>query len=366
MLIVCLLLIIATIVVGIFFVVANLREDIITSFGMSGRMDIDFDVFYLPNNIWDENPVPPHLHFLMSLTDFIEARSDLTATFSEEVTVEYTYTAVKTLEITYMGAVGGGTNPLLFQEIHVLSEQEGQQTATRLNFRADNPLSPGGAYQIDPRPFIDTYFEVMAYQRYRMARENIIARGFRGMSAELNIDFTYTLRIREYGINQRITRGYRLLLTGEVYSFISTGDSASFSDSVNISVIPGGIEVGAYAYAALALVFVTGLAGLIHSIIKLTADPNEFRREATRILKKYNGEIVVVDKPVDTSLYKEMIVQDFMELLKLAVNLSKHIMCYHNEDIAQYVIIIDGYIYVYFISYHPPPTIKVPEEGVFG
>jgi len=46
-----------------------------------------------------------------------------------------------------------------------------------------------------------------------------------------------------------------------------------------------------------------------------------------------------------------MTVKEFVDLLKLAINLNKHIMCYKNSTKTQFVIIIDGYACFYEVNY---------------
>ena len=82
------------------------------------------------------------------------------------------------------------------------------------------------------------------------------------------------------------------------------------------------------------------------------ANPNKYRQEADDILKKYAYEIVVYNKPVDLTKYEPMVVQEFGELLKLAINLNKHIMCYRDEVRTEFVVIVDGYACLYMISYN--------------
>ena len=357
-------LVLAALASGLFLFMAQFREDIVTTFDIHGRKDIEFKVYYLPNHVWEDNPKPPNLHFLMSFTDFIEVTSSLTTTFSEVADVEYSYEASKRLVLTYMGTVGGAAAPPLYEERYVLSSESGHERASQLRLGGANPYEPGGTYQIDPRPFIDTYFEFMTAQAEQMRREGLVAGGFRGISAELFIDFTYTIHIPEHGVFERITRGYRLLLTGEVYSLLVTGDPAPFHESVNILFVPGGIEVGIPAIALLVAVFIIGIIGFAYSLRKILADPNPHIREAMGILRKYAGEIVVSDKAVDMTQYIPMAVEEFPELLKLAVNLNKHIMCYHDSDHAEFAAIVEGYAYVYSINYnyHEPTTQNKPAK----
>jgi hypothetical protein len=80
-------------------------------------------------------------------------------------------------------------------------------------------------------------------------------------------------------------------------------------------------------------------------------EKNENRRVAKSILKKYADEIIISASPADLSEYKIVYVLQFKELLKLAVNLNKHILCFHNDEKADFCTIIDGYAYCYNINY---------------
>ncbi|MCL1878333.1 MAG: DUF5305 domain-containing protein [Defluviitaleaceae bacterium] len=344
-------------IIGVFMARAQVKEEIAVTFDYTARQDIAFNVYYFENDVWYVNPVPRDLHFLMSFTDYIEFRSNFNLNFSEEVEVYYTYESNMRLVVTYMGSIGASTNPPLFVEHHDLSWIHGRETTDRLRINGDRDGNYG-VYQVDPRPFIETYVYVMARQREQMAREGLIARGFRGMSAELWIDFTYTFDVPEHEIRESITRGYRLLLTGEVFSPVTTGASSTFSDSVVILEIVDGVEFSVRAIIVLVAVFVISTAGLIRSIIIVQADPNLERRRAKKILKKYAGEIVISAHPLELEQYIRTPVFEFEELIKLAINLNKHIMCYRGYRMVMFAVIVEAYAYTYAIEFFP--------EGVRG
>jgi ribosomal protein S15P/S13E len=107
--------------------------------------------------------------------------------------------------------------------------------------------------------------------------------------------------------------------------------------------------------------------GFITGINRLNADPNEHRHTVKEILKKYSGEIVVSEKPLLLERYSPVYVSDFQDLLKLAVNLNKHIMCHHNDAGAMFAVLVDIYSYVYTVDYyvqknHPPENEPIEEE----
>ena len=149
-------------------------------------------------------------------------------------------------------------------------------------------------------------------------------------------------------MNETITQGYRIPLTTEIYSLSLTGMS-NFEWSDNLAVRD--IEITLPMVVLFVVVFTGSVFGLLHTIKALAAHPNKYRRETDSILKKYTHEIVVYGKPVDLTRYEPMAVRGFSELLKLAINLNKHIMCYRIETRTEFVVIMDEYACLYAINY---------------
>jgi len=148
-------------------------------------------------------------------------------------------------------------------------------------------------------------------------------------------------------LNEALTYGYRLSLSTEVYSFVLTGipnfeweNDPAARNEITLPMI-----------MLFVVLFASSVFGLLYSIKMLKADPNQYRREANNILSKYSYEIVIYNKPVDLTSYAPMIVQEFSELLKLAINLNKHIMCYRDEVHTEFVVIVDGYACLYMINF---------------
>ena len=355
------LIILGCLTVAMFYIMAHFSEDIVVNFDVNGRHDLDFSVFYLPNQIWEENPKPRDLYFLMSFTDFIEVKSGLSVTLSEETQIDYSFTATERLVIRYRIGADADSSPVVFTEEIILSEQSGSRVTNRLRFNAEDEMSPGGVYTLHPRPHIDTYFDFVASQAYQMYGENLTTLGLRGFSAELFIDFTYTINIPEHKITETITQGYRISLTSEVYSLVVTGQP-SFGLSFLVYKHEN-VEITMPLVVLFVAVFSAGVFGLVYTLRRYAADPLPNRHKALTILKKYAGEIVVTDNLVDLTQYKLMIVKEFSELLKLAVNLSKHIMCYHDIDRAEFVTIVDGYAYTFSLEYHPRNNLAADEEA---
>ena len=342
------LLLVAVIIFALVYVVAHLRDDVTVE--VSGRAGVDFRVFYLENDFFPEGPIPNRLHFLMSFTDYIEVDSSLNVRLDEETEILYSYDAVQRFIIRYMGAIDGVSNPVVFEYRTPLSSAEGSTFGDTISFPREGGNGPGGTYTIFPKNYTDFYLEFVDAQRNLMYQENVIAVGLRGFSAELFIDFTYNITLPEWGITETAIEGYRMWLSTEVYTLSTTGNSAAvFNRSIALSDPPPQITL------LMVIIFIAAAALSIYGIIKgignIYADPNERRREAMAILKKYSGEIVVSDMAPQLSQYQFMPVSDFRDLLKLAVNLSKHIMCYHDDDMAEFVVIVEDNAYCYRIIY---------------
>ena len=313
-----------------------------------GRQSLDFRVFYVENSFFPENPMPRNLDFLMSYTDYIEIDSKFDATFSEEMNIHYSYRAEKRFVIRHMGAVYNYLNNIVFEEVHTLSETGGAVTSNELSFGVQVSGGPGGTYTIFPKEHIELYFEFVEDQARQMAAENVIAPGLRGFSADLMINFTYTISAPEFGLNETLTYGYRIPLTTEIYRLTTIGAPA-FEWSDNLQMQDSGITLP--LVILFTVLFALNVFGLLYTVRALTSDSNKYRREADSILKKYSHEIVVYDKPVDMTRHESMVVQEFGELLKLAINLNKHIMCYRNRTYTEFVVIVDEFACLYVINY---------------
>ena len=334
--------IIALATVAFFFIRALRHEDYIVS--ASGRQHSDIRVFYTDNDLFEENPIPGHLDFMMSHTDYIELHNSFSADFSAEMEIYYSYHAVKRFVVRHLGT----TDPerFVYEEVFVLSDSSGQTVASRLNFRAYDDGEPGGVYTLFPHEYIDAYFAFVAAHADTLEQQSVIAPGFRGFSADLHIDFTYTLYSPEFGLHEVIAYGYIISLTTEIYTFIPTGTPA-FNWQTNLIVQRVQITL------PMALIFTAFLAvaliGLLFSLSKLREDPDSYHREVNLILRKYSNEIVIYDSPTSITKYEPRIVSDFDELLKLAVNLNKHIMCYTDDNFTEFTVIVDDFACIYKI-----------------
>ena len=347
------LLLVVVIIFALVFLVAHLRDDDVVE--VSGRTEVDFRVFYLDNEFFPDGPIPHRLHFLMSFTDYIEVDSRFAIQLDEETEIIYSYYATQNLVIRYMGTMDGISNPVVFEYSVPLSSTHGSVFGDGFSFSAMNGDWLGGTYTIFPKDYTDFYLDFVYEQRHLMQQENVIAEGLRGFSAELLIDFIYTITLPEWGITEMATEGYRLSLSTEVFTLRTTGNSSSsFNRPIILNDPPPQITL------PMIIIFVTAAAlsiyGLIRGIGNLYADPNEHRQKALTILKKYSNEIVVSDVEPQLSQYQLMPVGDFSDLLRLAINLSKHIMCYHNDTMAEFVVIVEDSAYCYKINYDSADT----------
>ena len=349
-LVVCGLLLLCVLAAGLFLLVSSLREDVSTTFDMSGTNSISFDVHYLQNEMWDDNPIPRDLFFLMSFTDHIEVKNSLQVSLSESSRIYYTCRARVTLDINYAGNVGGLVNPPLLREQHTLYETSGHVDSHYVHITGIGADSHD-YFRIDPRPYIETYFMFANAQRRQMEREGLMVLGFRGLSAELLIEFDHTVSVPQMEVFRQTTRGYRIPLTNEVYTLHTTGGPESFGESISVLTMPGGIEPRGSVILLLVLAGVLSSAGVAYSLSKLLSDPNEKRRMAKKLLRKYAAEIVTSDTMYDLTGYKVMPVVDFLELLKLSVNLNRHIMCHHDKNAAHFAVTVDNWAYTLDIEY---------------
>lgn|GEM_PF-934252 len=317
-----------------------------SQFYASGNQASDFRIFYLPNDTFGENPQPHNLHYLMSFTDYIEIDSLFSANFSQEVDVIYNYQAIMRLVIRQLGA--SPQNRPVLEDIWVLSQAGGETTASRLFFTTENDGGPGGIYRVFPREHIMRYSNFLQDHTNQLSSGEIAAQGFRGFSADLFVDFTYTINVAELGLTETVTHGYQIPLTTEVFSIVATG-SPNFAWESELTPQRTGIALPlVIAYVS---VFALCIFKAFQAIKQFSADPDEYRQRANDILIKYNQDIVIYDKPIDFARYDPMAVREFSELLKLSINLNKHIMCYKCRAFIEFVVIIDEFACYYVINF---------------
>jgi hypothetical protein len=310
----------------------------------TGNASLDFQVFYLENDLFPENPIPKNYDYLMSFTDYIEVDSRFTARFSEITDARYNCTAVERLVIRHMSTSDSNKNPVVFEMSYDLSREQGGVTADKINYPAK-----GGSesYKIYPKDHIKLYMDFIELQNRQLESENHTVQNRRGFTAELFIDFTYDVSLPGWGINETMTQGYRLSISTESYSLTRTG-SPNFSRSVVLNTVPQLTLPIIILYVALLSV---SAYVLFNGIKNLRADPNERKQEALTILKKYANEIVVSEELLPLSEYTFMYVGEFESLLRLAINLNKHIMCYKDDEQIEFAVIVSDFAYYYQIDY---------------
>jgi hypothetical protein len=139
--IISVIIILVTVAIGLLY--------FIPSFGLerrieiSGRVDIQAEVFYLENDTFPANPIPRDLYYLMSFTDYIQVSNRLLLDLNKEVEVYYSYTSSKRLIIRHMATGDSNLNPIVFRESVSLSEIQGNMTTSSLRFPNENSNNGG-------------------------------------------------------------------------------------------------------------------------------------------------------------------------------------------------------------------------------
>ena len=335
------LIVLAVAILSVIYLAAYFRGD--TTVEASGCADIGFRVFYIENNLHVGNPVSSELHLFMSFTDFIEIDSGFSFHLSERADIYYSYTATERLVVRYMATVDGNINPIMYEESQKLSEVRGRVSGDFLRI-------PGGTYTVRPRALVYRYLEIVEYKFQTIEEQRIRALGFRGLSAELFIDFNYTVSVPAFGISRSLSRGYRMSLSTEVYSMVATG-TPSFSESTNIVVRALPFELTMPVVIAFVVALLLSAYCFFTGVKRLQTDPNEHRQAVNAILKKYANEIVIYDRPINQERYEYMAVKEFSELLKLAINLNKHVMCYRDKNFTEFAVIVGDFACMYEVDY---------------
>jgi len=337
---------VAAILWAALYVTDLMHEDVVIE--GTGQNNASFTVHYFDNEIFGGNPVSSNLHFLRHFTDFIEIESSFSANFSEDLDISYTYVAEKRFVITHLGS--GGANPVVFEEITELSRARGGTFGNELNFSSDSGYDePGGIYTIFPREYMEIFLSFSEYHEQQIENEGGTSAAFRGFSAELFIEFSYSVLAMPAGINETTVRGYRIPIAQDVFVPEVFG-THSFNAVVNLTTETPIIDI--YTILIFATVIaISGLGVFIGIRCISVGDSNEHHKKAKAILKKFSSEIVVSKSPMDLSNYTVMIVDEFEEILKLSINLNKHIMCYHDTEKMELCTIVDEHAYYYYIDY---------------
>jgi len=308
----------------------------------SGQQNLFFRVFYVENEVFSANPIPHYLSFLMLYTDYIEIGSSFAANFSEEANINLTYSSEKRLVIRYGGAPQG---QIIFEETFPLAQGGKAMTASYIYLAAGS--GNGGVYTICPRDYIGLYMNFI--EDYSRRLGSAFAQRIRNFSAELVISFTHTIIVPEFGLNEVLAQSMSLPLSADVFTIETTG-VPSFGWERDLAARDAQQLSLPIAIMFVAL-FASSVFGLLHFAKKLASDENRRRHEIDAILKKYSNDIVIYDRPVNLARYELMKVDEFVDLMKLAITLGKNIMCYTDEDHAEFVVIADGVASLYVIDY---------------
>lgn len=308
--------------------------------------NVSFKVHYLKNSIFESGVRPQNLYYFMSFTDFIEIENSFLAEFENEIETVYKYTAAETLIIKQRKGSDSNTNPTVYEEKYPISEISGGITGKRITFSgkgADKEKEPGGVYVISPKKYIDIYKYVVEEHKKQMQSENVSTENALSFSADLLVEFSYNLRVKDSGINKTLTRGVIIPLSIEVFSPELTG-----TPTFELSAPPKEAKKWSpLIVMLLVLWFVAQIFGLSYALRQYLTEKDEYRRELNKILKKYSDVIVIMAKPVNSTKYEIEQVAQFQELLKLAANLNKHIRCFYDEKIAEFCVIDNGFVYIY-------------------
>lgn len=339
------LLILILMVILLAFLAASGRTQ--DNLNITGNAAANFRVFYLENEFFNENPVPNDLGFLMSFTDFIEIESVFNMQLDEETEIFYNYEAIQHLIIRYMGSINGVSNPIVYRLSQPLGSHQGQIFAESLSL-------PANTHTIFPKNYTNHYLKFISTQRQFMFEENVIARDLRGFSAEILIDFSYNIFMPAHNLNETASTGLRFQITTEVFQVSPAGDAASaFSRAIPIGSPPPQLSLpSAMAFVA---AFGLGALGLFKSLQNMQAHPNPRHRQALQILKKYSNEIATSTMPLPLTSLNLMPVENFEILLRLSINLNKHIMCHHNDKKAEFAVVVEHNAYYFKINYENTP-----------
>ena len=317
------------------------------TFDASGSINVDFNVFYIENESFPNNPIPQELNFLMSFTDFIEVEPHFFAHFSEEIEVHYSYISTKRLIVRHRGLASGEVNPIIFEFIYPLSDISNELVAQELRLpHSDSDVEP---YTLFPEQYLDIYLNfVDEYESVNRVTEN-----HANFLVELQVEFIYELAVPDWDMNETIVAVYHLPLTTEVYSFIPSEDDPTFSHSFDLPVAQQQATMPVIVFFVIFFTLITYF--LFKGIKNLQNKPNEFNQELSIIYRKYDSEIVESSEPLlalfssSSSSYNFIKVRKFEALLNLAINSNEQIASYHNDEQAEFVVVKGNVVYYYEI-----------------
>jgi len=316
---------------------------------VTAQNDVGFTVNYLDNDFFGPGPADHDLHYLMSFTDFVEVNNAFSVDISQETPMQYHYSVDETLIIRHQASGDRTTDPIVYRESTLIDEKTGELNWATVSFGSGPEDVPGGAYRIDPKHHIESYKAFEAADAATMATEDVRSVRAIDFSAELLINFNYELHFPEMDGYETVVVSLLIPLSDEVFSPEIQGDI-----SKDISLIrytmgrPGTAAISITIIAAIGLIF-----GLCFGIYRYRQEKCEKRREAGTIFRKYSDEIVFSKEAADIKAYVQTPVNNFNDLLKLAINSGKHILCHQDDTGAWFVVIADGSAYTYDLVYTP-------------
>ncbi|MCL2487855.1 MAG: DUF5305 domain-containing protein [Oscillospiraceae bacterium] len=344
----------------VFIAVFAFKQAADTAVNASAKNDVRFTVHYQDNKIFGAGPRPPELHYLMSYTDFIAIENSFSADFDQKFDVAYQYTAKETLLIKYLKTSDTYTNPAVFEEKVILSEVSGTVSGKNILFTGKEAGDkPGGEYITYPKKYIDTYRKFVLDQKAQMEKEDVTTDRALSFSAELLVEFIYKVNIKDNGINETINRALTIPLSNEVY-MISDDGKPIYDLSVAGSEKD---SVGVLTVILIALWISVNVYGIIYGLRQKEAKKDEYKFKVDEILRKYADEITISLEPTDLTGQQFIYVPEFKELLKLAINLNKHILCYATQDLAEFYVFAEGYVYCYKLARDADDVVVISEKS---
>jgi hypothetical protein len=310
----------------------------------TGRNELTFTVHYCSENeFFDDSRRPFGTYYLLSYTDYIEINNNLKVDLNENVSISYIYTVTETLFFRYNRSTNNNTNPIVYEEKNTFVELSGSINNGSALLNGSNDKA-NGSYIVYPREYIETYRQFIENHREQSERNLFLPDKSISFSAELLVEFSYILQAD--GNRQTVTRGIRIPISAEVYnpeyvgeSNFSILNSAHESESASVSrIIP-------------ALWFFANLGVIFFVNRRFFVKQSRNKNEAVKILKKYSDEIFIAESPPDYTGYKIIHAPQFKELLKLAVNMNKYILCFHNDKKAEFCVHVDNHAFCYILDY---------------
>ena len=306
--------------------------------------DLSFQVHYVNNNMFEENPIPQNFNFLMSFTDYILVNDRFNISVGQATNIYYDFTVYKRLVVT---SPDSGDNLIVFEQSSILDEGNGQSHGTHVQISSTGDfLDENNGFAVSPRDYIFWYRQFTEYHQQQMNRENVsgLSTG-RNLSAELRIDFLYNIHLPEFNHRESSTRGFVIPLGEEIYNLTASGSPTNES---RLSLANNASAPPVFAFVSGVLIC---LAALVWSFIMfIKDDKNEGIYQKSQIIKKYSDNLVIANSSIDLSNSTIVTVRDFKEMLKLSAWLNKPIIyCIETSD-ADFVLAAEDFTYIYNIS----------------